>query len=175
MIIAVNEIKSNPIFDKVADAELERRLVAIERLIRSHTNNNFQVRAARFEAASSDGVLMGASPYIRAGETVQISQSGVNDGLYVVITSAETTMVNGELFDAYNRVTKINYPADVVEGAVAMLIWEYDPKGKAMLGVKSESLSRHSLTYTDTSRDSLVKGYPAGMLDFLKPYMRANI
>jgi hypothetical protein len=46
--------------------------------------------------------------------------------------------------------------------------WEVNFRGK--VGVKSETLSRHSITYEDSS--ALFKGYPKGILSALSNYKK---
>ena len=60
------------------------KLKAVELLIRVYTNNNFQNRYVRFHATSLGNRLFGMSDFLRVGDTVQISQSTVNDGLYTI-------------------------------------------------------------------------------------------
>lgn len=152
--------------------ELTDRLKAVEALIRTYTNNNFQNRNMRIVAPVIDGIIQGHSPYIKAGDTVQISQSKVNDGLYEVMEAADGWIkLDGELYDSPdNMVTKVIYPADVQKGVIDLMIWEKDNRHK--VGIKSETLSRHSVTYYDQDSNNQVMGYPVSLLGFLKPYMR---
>ena len=101
-----------------SDKMLEARLEAVESFIRRYTNNGFQVRAARFEASSQGGSLMGACSLMSAGDTVQVTCSGVNDGLYCVMSAKDgVTRLDKALADApLNRVTLVRYPPDVVMG-----------------------------------------------------------
>lgn len=62
-----------------------------------------------------------------------------------------------------------DFPPDVVNGAIKLILYDERIRGKE--GIKSESLSRYSVSY-DT--DNGENGYPSGMLDFLKPYMKAR-
>ena len=68
-------------------------------------------------------------------------------------------------------VTKITYPSDVKMGVVNLIDWELNNRSK--VGIKSESLSRYSVTYYDMDSNSEV-GFPASMIGFLKPYKRAR-
>lgn len=160
-----------------ADKALPRKLRSIESRIRAHTNNPFQVRAIRVEAASSGGMLLGVHRHMGVGDTVQISASDVNDGLYVVEgidREARTAKLDRELLDSgFNRATLVRYPEDVIGGAVGILEYEESrPAEKA--DVASESLSRHSVSY-DTSggaQNGLFAGYPLRVTGFMRPYMR---
>ena len=83
VIISVTELKRMPEFKGIHETTLLRKLKAVESLIRSYTNNNFQNRLIRFSTASSENELLGVCEYLRVGDTVQISES-INDGLYTV-------------------------------------------------------------------------------------------
>lgn len=153
---------------------LTEKLRATESLIRSYTNNNFQNRTMRIEAPIVHEVLLGHSPYFRVGDTVQISQSAVNDGLYDITEITEGGIkLDGKVFDfPRNMVTKVIYPMDVQKGVIDLLLWEKDNRSK--VGIKSETLSRHSVTYYDQDTNNQVMGYPVSLLGFLKPYMKAR-
>lgn len=157
-----------------SDGEIKVLLDAIEGIIRAYTNNPFQVRQARFCASSLGDMLEGSSPYIRADDTIQISESGVNDGLYVVVSADDySTTVDRDLYDVdHNLVTKVEYPAPVKAVARNLLKWETENRDK--VGVKSETLSRYSVTYYDQDASNQVMGYPVSLLGGLKPYMRAR-
>lgn len=68
-----------------------------------------------------------------------------------------------------NNQFPAGFPLDVVDGAIRLILYDERMQGKE--GVKSESLSRYSVSY---ATDSIADGYPSGMLDFLKPYMKAR-
>lgn len=172
MILKIESLLSMDEFKGMDEDILTMKLEAIESLIRSHTNNNFQNRVMRIEAPVANGVLLGHSPYFKVGDTVQISQSMVNDGLYVIEEITDITIkLNSELYDfPMNTVTKIVYPADVRKGVIDLLIWEKDNRKK--VGIQSETLSRHSVTYFNQDANNQVMGYPASLLGFLEPYMK---
>ena len=172
MIIKVESLLSMDEFKGMNKDALSMKLEAVESLIRSYTNNNFQNRAMRIEAPVKGGLLYGHSPYFKVGDTVQISQSMVNDGLYVITEiSADSITVDKDLFDCpLNTVTKIVYPADVQKGVLDLMIWEKENRQK--VGIKSETLSRHSVTYYDQDSNNQVMGYPVSLLGFLKPYVK---
>ena len=69
-----------------------------------------------------------------------------------------------------NTATKVIYPADVKKGVIDLMIWEKNNRQK--VGIKSETLSRHSVTYYDQDSNNQVMGYPVSLLGFLKPYMK---
>lgn len=172
MVVKVDDLLSMDEFKKMNKDILVSKLQAVESLIRSYTNNNFQNRTMRIEAASQDGVLMGNSPYFKTGDTVQISQSQVNDGLYgIAEIKSNAIVLDHELYDSpFNMVTKIIYPPDVRKGVIDLMIWEKENRHK--VGIKSETLSRHTVTYYDQDSNNQVMGYPVSLLGFLKPYVR---
>ena len=64
------------------------------------------------------------------------------------------------------------YPMDVKMGVVNLMKWELGMREK--VGVASESISRHSVTYVDQTGTNTVNGYPVALMGFLKPYKRAR-
>lgn len=170
MLIDIAEIKKE--FAKVDEKELERKLTAIELFIRKHTNNNFQVRSIRFEAASDGNTIKGAHQLLKVGDTIQISESE-NNGLYVITEIADGQLTTDKELHTvpHNLVTKVEYPADVIDGALELLKWRINYGGK--IGVKSETLSRHSVTYYDNT-SATTGGYPVALMGFCEPYMKAR-
>ena len=172
MIISLDELKTMSKYEKYDSRELERELLAIEQAIRSYTNNNFQDRAKRIECVSLNGVLQGTSPYFSVGDTLQISKSN-NAGLYVIADIGENITLDKPLYDEpYNLVTKVVYPMDVVAGALSLLDWKLNKSDK--VGVQSESISRHSVTYFNMDANNSIMGYPSSLFGFLKPYRCAK-
>ena len=172
MIIAAKDVAVMPEFAGMDYDALSRKLEAIENIVRKYTHNNFQNPQVRICAASDGSCIDGFSDYLKVGDTVQITES-VNAGLYVIerIENGKT-YVDKPLYTApSNVVTKVEYPPDIIEGALNMLKWEITGRNK--VGIKSETLSRHSVTYYDMDSNS-VMGYPTALLGFLRPYMRAR-
>lgn len=174
MIISASDLIGLPEFRGMDQEELQGKLDGIEILIRKYTNNNFQNRNIRFLASSEGNVLNGVSPFLKIGDTVQISESDVNDGLYLVTAlDADTTTVDKILWSVtQNLVTKIEYPIDVKMGVINLMKWEVSNRDK--VGIKSETLSRHSVTYFDLDANNQVMGYPVSLLGFLELYKKAR-
>ena len=179
MIVSAEELQGMPEFRGVSETVLQRKLDSAEHLVRAYTNNNFQNRAVRFRAASLTSELItdetAVLGFLRTGDTVEISQSEVNDGLYTVkmVNAGRGISVSRDLFPVdYNLVTKVEYPADIKEGVINLLIWDVQNRGK--VGVKSETLSRHSVTYFDLDVSNQLMGYPVSLLGFLTPYVKAR-
>ena len=174
MIISVEELMNLPEFQDQDSEVLQSKLDGIEILVRKYTNNNFQNRNIRFLADSEGSILNGVSPFLKVGDTIQITESGVNDGLYVVNSlTDESVTVNKELFTVdHNLVTKIEYPPAVKSGVINLMKWEVGNRDK--VGIKSETLSRHSVTYFDLDSNNQVMGYPVSLLGFLELYKKAR-
>ncbi len=174
MIITVEELRRYINTDE-EDQALAGRLQALELLIRGYTNNNFQVRGLHCECDISGKTFMSDTftPF-EMGDTVQVSGSSKNNGLYTVATVTDTTFtVTEKTYDDYDvYVVKVEYPADVKMGVVNLLKWELNNRDK--VGVQSESISRHSVTYYNVDGDNSVMGYPKSLMGFLRPYMKAR-
>lgn len=173
MIITVEKLKSYINTDE-NDTTLEAKLQAIESLIRSYTHNNFQLKNIRSLSEISGDIILNPPEHIKVGDTIQISGSLLNNGVYTVVEINEKGMVvDGNLIDCKkNLITKIYYPPDVVIGVVNMLKWDMENREK--VGIQSETISRHSVTYFNMDGDNSVMGYPKSLLGFLKPYMKAR-
>ena len=176
MIISVDKIKEHSGCGELSDNIILTRLKAIEQVIRVYTHNNFQNRNARFEAEASGNVLFGASPYIKVGDTVQVSQSLVNDGLFTVINvTDDQTTLDGELFATKkNLITKIHYPDDVVQCAIDLFKWKLEFGDKIGIKSESETLSKHSESVTYEDSATLFMGYPVGILKGLALHSKAR-
>lgn len=183
MIITV-EFLRNFITTDLNEVELEFRILALESSIRKYTNNNFQNKNVRFLADINNGVVNQNSLYLAVNDTIQISQSDFNEGLYTIVEKNDYQMkLDKILYDEKMvLVTKIEYPLDVKMGAIEILRWKlknekqnYNPEAEK--DIQSETISRHSVTYaTDTTESDLDVnfGVPKKYLAFLKPYMKAR-
>ena len=170
MIITVEELKQVSELSNIQDEQLTVMCEGIEDFIRQYTNNNFIVKNVTFNTPSLNGKLDTVSPLFKVGDTVLISNSKYNNGVYV-ITNADGTL-DKELFDDdNNKITLVKYPPSIKLGVVKLL--QYNAKMDSKVGISSESLSRHSVSYAQPASDS-IGGYPASMMSFLKPYMKAR-
>ena len=175
MILTVAELRRF-VDTEEEDQVLEAKLQALELSIRAYTNNNFQVRAFRAVAAAvSDHELICKEPVpFREGDTLQITDSELMPNALVTVQAVEggTVTVLEDVFDESGVVvTKVKYPTDVKMGVVNLMKWELNNRDK--VGVSSETISRHSVTYFDMNGDNSSMGFPASLLGFLKPYKRA--
>lgn len=175
MIISVDEAKILANVAGWTDSKIMIRLKAIEQTIRAYTNNNFQVRGIRARADIVTGVFRGCPPGLfQPGDTVQVSGSEFNAGLFTVfrVDEAEISMMEPVVDEPGVLLTKVVYPADVVACALNLLEWEVNNRAK--VGIQSETLSRHSVTYFNMDGTNQVMGYPASLLGCLKAYRKAR-
>lgn len=176
MIISVEEARK--LVDIPAkwtdEKKLYMKLKAIEQTIRKYTNNNFQDTAYRVTADIVGGLFLCTEGDVRfsIGDTVQVSESGYNAGLYTIASVDDMSFTTEEEVSSEISVlvTKVSYPDDVVDCAINLLEW--DIKNRQKVGIKSETLSRHSVTYEDST--SMFHGYPKGILNAVKLYKKAR-
>ncbi len=173
MIISVKEVKQF-IKTNEPDKVLREKLRALELLIRKYTNNNFQKRGIRFSCPVQEAKLYLSTGMLKAGDTVQVSESIYNNGVYVIKAIKDGFMETDKVLidEPEVLVTKVEYPVDVVMGTVNMLKWDLENRDK--VGIQSETISRHSVTYFNMDGDNSAMGYPKSLLGFLKPYMKAR-
>ncbi len=164
MIISAEDAKKYVDCKGWSDEKITRKLTAIEQTIRRYTHNEFKEFGCRTAAAivGSRFVCDAVVPF-KVGDTVQVSQSKFNDGLYVITSANDSYITVAENVTDEERVlvTKVHYPEDVVDCALNLLEW--DIKNRQKVGIKSETLSRHSVTYEDSA--SMFNGYPKGILN----------
>jgi hypothetical protein len=158
------------------------QLDAYEAAIRQITNNNFQVPGVRlsglsFSAPDKIAFASGDSSLFAVGDTVQVSASAINDGLYLVgyIGAGFIRVVDGQSLiraskASEGRVSLVRYPADVLAGVMSLIRYDMDAGSK--LGVASESIARMSVTYSNASSAStdLLGGYPKALMGFVQKY-----
>lgn len=175
MIMTVSELRRF-VDAQEDDQVLEVMLQSVESLIRSYTNNNFQERAFRTVAvavAEGSTLLINTAIPFRTGDTLQISESELQQGALVTVESVGegAITVKESLFDESGIViTKVKYPSDVKMGVANLIKWELANRDK--VGIASESISRHSVTYFNMDNSNSSMGYPKSLLGFLRPYMR---
>lgn len=170
MIVTLEDLRSVSELSNIPDEQLITMSEGIEDFIRQHTNNNFINRNITFNTPSTNGKLDTVSSPFKVGDTVLISKSTYNDGVYVIENMDGT--LNESLFDSKdNKVTLVQYPKAVKSGVIKLL--KYDIQMADKVGISSESISRHSVTYSQPQTDA-INGYPSYLMSFLKPYMKAR-
>lgn len=172
MIISLDEAKK--IYKDVTQADLD----GLETAIRELTNNPFQNRRIRYSnlhfTSEKTFTVFAEVRGLRKGDTIQISQSTLNHGLYVIESISENEItVEGDpaFFEGCDKkafITKVEYPADVIAGVRKLL--KYDAKMGDKIGLKSETVSRMSKTYYDQNSSETTDGYPAALMAFLNKY-----
>ncbi len=175
MLMTVEELREQITTD-ADDALLAAKLRGFELLIRAYTNNNFQRRSERWTGDVVGRTFMGEAlvPF-SAGDTVQVTFSLYNDGLYTVESADELAFTVSErgLKDEIDvTATLVRYPDDVKMGVINLLKWEMENRDK--VGVASETISRHAVTYFDLTGENAVMGFPRALMGFLTPYVKAR-
>ena len=171
MIITLGDARA--IDDSITQDDLD----AFEVAFRSLTNNSFQNKHIRFKDIEfvGENLIAVKDPIvgIKTGDTIEINYSHYNDGLYVVEEIAgKQIKVQGTPFFVANTggamLTLVQYPADIARGIKKLIA--YDKKMASKIGIKSESISRMSITYYDVNASENIDGYPASLLSFLTKY-----
>lgn len=180
MLISTSELKTQyDKFKNIDDKTLKRKLSVIESVIRSHTNNKFQNTLFRIQTNIVGGKINWNTSYLNVGDTIEISD-GPNKGLYTIKSipsNSEDYGIETEepLYDyPMQLITKIEYPIEIIEGAIDVLDWEVLQKGKNKAGIASESISRHNVSYVQRTGDNTIKGYPIELFNFCEDYMKAR-
>ena len=174
MIIDIDEAKAE--FPNLEEAKLIKKLKAIEKSIRKYTNNNFMDIKFRTYGKIENGLLIAkAYPYFAEKDNIQLSHC-LNNGVYTIDSIEQNQISFVEqvtLLDCNNvMITKVVYPEDIQDGVKNMLKWDLGLRNK--VGIKSETISRHSVTYFDMDVNNSLKGYPASLLGFLEDYIKAR-
>lgn len=178
MIMTIEELKEY-ITTNDSDKLLEAKMAALETIIRDYTHNRFHAKPLqRIEAFVRGGVFLSDAliPFA-VGDTIQVTKGdqAVDFGLYTVkeITDDTTFTVNEPIADIDDiKVTKVAYDMNIKMGVVNLMRWEAVNRDK--VGIQSETISRHSVTYADATGENSLMGYPKAMMGFLKPYMKAR-
>lgn len=175
MIISVDTLKNVYGIYKDENADLvQAKLDGLESLIRLYTNNNFQNRNIRVECPSVDNYLIASPTYLKVGDTVQISNSKINDGLYVIEEISDNKIkLDNNIYDCESQlVTKIEYPNAVISTIVNIMKW--DEQYGSKMGIQSESIGRHSVSYFAQNDNNSLGGYPLHLFNPLKQFMMAS-
>ena len=171
MIITLGDARA--IDDSITQDDLD----ALETSVRELTNNNFQNVHIRFKGiefmANNLIAVKDTIVGLKVGDTIEVNYSHYNDGLFVIEEIAgKQIKVQGTPFFVANTggsmLTLVQYPADVTRGIKKLIA--YDKKMASKVGIKSESISRMSITYYDVNASETVDGYPAALVSFLQKY-----
>lgn len=182
MIMSVEEFKTFVETD-MAEPLIEAKLQSLELLIRKYTNNNFQNRLYRRTADIIGGSFYVTAVPFKTGDTIQVSTTQLSNGLKVPCLNEglftidkvdnNSFSVKEDVMDESNVLcTKIVYPMDVKMGVVNLMKWDMNNRDK--VGIQSETISRHSVTYFNMDGDNSTIGFPKSLIGFLKPYIKAR-
>lgn len=170
MIVSIEELKSVTELSNISDEMLQTMCEGVESFIRDYTNNNFINRNITFNTPSLNGKLEIVSSPFKVGDTILISNSQYNNGVYV-LKNVDGTLDKELYDDENNKITLVQYPKAIKLGFIKLL--QYNAQMDSKMGISSESISRHSVTYTQQSNNS-IGGYPSHLMSFLRPYMKAR-
>ena len=171
MIITLGDARA--IDDSITQEDLD----ALETSVRELTNNNFQNVHIRFKGiefmANNVIAVKDTIVGLKVGDTIEVNYSHYNDGLHVIESiDGKQIKVQGTPFFVANTggamLTLVQYPADIARGIKKLIA--YDKKMASKVGIKSESISRMSITYYDVNASENIDGYPASLLSFLTKY-----
>jgi len=173
MIISLEKAKE--IDPNITQNELD----GYEQTVRHLTNNNFQNVNVRFRNLTFDNgniIVQDDIFGLREGDTIQISNSQVNDCLAVIVSITDKTIevdknelfYEGSFSSAF--ITKVEYPADILIGIQELI--KYKQKMGSKMGIKSESIARMSVTYYDINATDNIEGFPASRFSFLNKYKK---
>lgn len=182
MIITVEELRQRVPTD-IADYVLEEKLQALESAIRKKTNNNFQNRGMRF-ISDTNPIETPLAQYLKIGETLQVSQSTINNGLYTIESiNGRILTLNEPIYDEKDvQFTKVDYPRAIREGVIEIMRWklkneDQNYNANAEKDIQSETISRHSVTYASDATESDIDiefGVPKKYTYFLRMYTKAR-
>lgn len=154
-------------------------LDAFEQSVRALTNNTFQNTRVRYEnvvlEAPNKIIAKETIKGVKKGDTVEVNYSPYASGLYVVdeIDGNEIKLSTTLAFSDDTSgimLTLVSYPADIKKGIKGLI--SYDKKMAGKVGIKSETISRMSITYYDVTATENTDGYPSNLLSFLKKYQK---
>jgi hypothetical protein len=166
---------------RVVDPNItQAALDGIEVAIRNVTHNSFRDYAFEtkgltfFTNPETQKTFIGFSKpvdFFSRGDTIQVTDTAKNDGLYVVTEVVDMYAVGvdkkvraaGEFPNAF--AVLVDYPPDVKDGVRKLIAYDRDHAGKA--GIKSETIARMSVTYQGET-----DGYPKELLAFMRRYER---
>lgn len=173
MLITAEEVKKIDKFKNYTIEDIERKLKKIEYAIRSCTHNQFLSKSIRFNSSIENNIILFNTQYIKKNDTVLIKNEFCKD-IFTISEIVENGLkIKEDIINSKNNlIVKVIYPFDIIEGALDVLEWDFKMRNK--VGIKSETISRHSITYYDNDSNNTVNGYPVSLFGFLKPYRKAR-
>lgn len=175
MLITIENLKAlYSEFDEISDDLLKRKLCAIENAIVTYTQNQFTNRYVNEIVLLQNNKLMyqeNKTHYLQVGDTIRVSEpKNIINIFNIVNTDNEGITIDGNIYyDDKMNVRKVDYPIDIVEGAINILKWDIFERDKHE-GVTSETISRHSVSYETLDASNMINGYPSRLFGFCDPY-----
>ena len=175
MLISIDKLKAlYSEFDDINEELLKRKLSAIENAIVSYTQNQFTNRYVNELVYMKDNKLMYAEEkthYLTLGDTIRISEpKNIVNIFNITNIDDEGFVVDGYIYyEGLLNARKVEYPIDIVEGAINILKWDIFERDKHE-GITSESISRHSVSYETLNASNTINGYPSRLFGFCTPY-----
>ena len=152
------------------DEMLNEYLTALESAVRQETHNTFTERHFCHKTAIQNSTMLTPSLHLRSGDTVQI-------GAHLYTVGSGGTL-SPELPDtACAELHRVAYPPDVVMGCVDIMRYKLSKTAGSApekAGIASETISRHSVTFSGEDAYSGVLGVPARLVRFLDRYRKAR-
>ena len=175
MIVDIDLLKEEKELANVSEDILKRKLRAIEKSIRKYTNNKFLYTYIKFFGEIKDNkIVVSAMPYLKEKDNIQLSRCLNNDVFTIMKIDDFGIEVDGDLYDSKMcMITKVVYPEDIQEGVINMLKWDFGLRKK--VGIKSETISRHSVTYFDMNKDNTLKRIPSSITWFFRRLYKSEV
>lgn len=176
MILSLTEAKKvNP---RITQEELD----AYEQQIRTLTNNKFHHPHIRNKnlAFVSPNTVVSSDELIgfEAGDTVEIVNTLYSNGLWIIKEVVDKYTLTLKIEDrkliesAFTEgvIVKVDYPADLSMHLKEVIQYKYKMTNKT--GIKTERVSRTSVTYHDVNSADNVEGIPSSYWSFIKKYRK---
>ena len=152
-------------------------LDALEQKVRTLTNNKFHhphIKNRNLALLNNQIIAPDELIGFKKGDRVEIVGSKYNNGLYNVLDVEDHILiVNTNFITEANRdilAVQINYPVDLANGLKEVI--KYQSKMANKTGVKTERVSRTSITYHDVNSADNVEGIPSSYWSFIKKYRK---
>lgn len=177
MILTLSEAQA---VDKdITQLELD----AYENTVRELTNNKFHHKFIQNHnlAFTSDSIIASGEVIgYQEGDTIEVINTKYNNGLWIVVEVVDNHILkvdtdDKELFESTDKqaiVFKVEYPTDIKLGLLDVI--KYKSKMANKVGIKSESISRKSVTYQDVSGQDNIEGIPSSYWSFIKKHRRIS-
>lgn len=174
MFLHLDEIK------KVSPDADVNDIDALEEMVRSYTSNKFNVPGTLTHGYTVDSTntitLNQPSDFFTEGATIELIGADANAGTYDIEAVSGQTLTlrmpqDITLFTGVytNYVALVRYPRQMSVNILKLVKYAEDMRDKT--GIKSETISRMSISYIDVNAGQTIEGYPAMFLEFLNSYV----